>query len=157
MNSEVVVRKGLPDDVTAVHGMVVELAEFEREPNAVRTTPASLAEDLAAGAFFFFVALKGDDMVGFALCHWRFSTWTGKCLFLEDLYVKPAARGCGAGKALFAECIQIAAEADVARLQWQVLSWNEPAIAFYKKMGAEVTGEWLNCKLVREQLQKMKK
>ncbi len=80
---------------------------------------------------------------------------TGRCLFLEDLYVDEDSRKSGVGRELFMAVVRLAAERDAARLQWQVLGWNQSAVEFYKRFGAELTDEWLNGKLVREQLHKL--
>lgn len=149
-------REGRVDDLAAVHRMIVALAVFEREPpEAVKTTVASMVRDWQAGVFGFFVAELDGLVVGFALWHWRYSTWTGRCLFLEDLYVEESARSRGCGRALFMCCVRLAAAEDVARLQWQVLGWNESAKRFYGAFDAEITADWLNCKLVREQLHRL--
>ncbi len=151
--------------------MITALAVFEKEPDAVVTTVGSMEKDFEDGVFGFFVAEAEETggCSGFALYHWRYSTWwecfgslfvvcllprnrTGRCLFLEDLYVDESARGAGLGKELFMAVVNLAAKENVARLQWQVLSWNTAAIEFYKNFDAEVTSDWLNCKLVREQL-----
>jgi GNAT superfamily N-acetyltransferase len=136
--------------------MIKCLAAFEKEPDAVLTTVESMERDFAAGAFGFVVAeANTGGCCGFALYHHRYSTWTGRCLFLEDIYVDEGARGTGVGRELFLFVVALAARMDVARLQWQVLNWNAPAIDFYKRFEAHVTSEWLNCKLVREQLHAM--
>ena len=148
-------RVGVAADLERVHAMIVALAVFEKEPFGVKTTVESMARDFGNGCFGFFVWESHNGVQGFALYHWRYSTWTGRCLFLEDLFVEESVRNRGAGRDLFMCCVKLAAEQDAARLQWQVLNWNEKALGFYRKFDPEITDEWLNCKLVREQLRKL--
>lgn len=88
--------------------------------------------------------------VGFALCYYAYSTWKGTCLFLEDLYVQESHRACGVGMALMTRCIREASQRDCARVQFQALDWNAPALEFYKKVGASETREWIPIRFERE-------
>ena len=138
------IRPAAADDVPTILRFVRELALFEREPDAVEATEATLREALfgtrpAAEA----VIAEQDEAVGFALFFHNFSTWTGKRgLYLEDLYVTPAARGQGVGKALLRHLAAIAVARDCARFEWSVLDWNADAIVFYRAMGATGQDEW---------------
>ena len=101
-----------------------------------------------------FVAELHDKVLGVALYYEKYSTWKGRCIYLEDLIVTEKHRGIGAGKALFEAVIQEAKQRNSGRMEWQVLDWNQSAIDFYKKYEAELDGEWINGKFRREQLQK---
>ena len=134
-----------PGDVPLILDLVRELARYERAPDAVVATEAMLAEALfgAAPAAEAVIAETDGGAVGFALFFHNFSTWTGRRgLYLEDLYVTPAARGAGVGTALLRHLAGIAVARGCARFEWAVLDWNAPAIAFYEAMGAEAMDEW---------------
>ncbi|MBD8547487.1 GNAT family N-acetyltransferase [Sphingomonas sp. CFBP 8760] len=141
----IAIRPAMPADVPVILRFVHELAVFEREPEAVRATEAMLAAALfgdrpAAEAV---LAEMAGEPVGFALFFHNFSTWEGRRgLYLEDLYVTPAARGQGAGAALLRHLAALAVARDCARFEWSVLDWNEGAIAFYRAMGAVGQEEW---------------
>ena len=138
------IRPATPADVATILGFIRDLAAFEREPDAVEATEESLTAALfdahpAAEA----VIAEGGEPLGFAIFFHNFSTWTGKRgLYLEDLYVTPAARGRGVGTALLRHLARIAVERGCARFEWSVLDWNEPAIRFYRAMGAIGQEEW---------------
>jgi GNAT superfamily N-acetyltransferase len=138
------IRPAEPADAALILRFVRELAEFEREPDAVVATEASLDHALFAERSAEAVIAEDDGTpVGFALFFHNFSTWTGrKGLYLEDLYVTPDARGSGAGKALLRHLAGLALDRDCARFEWAVLDWNTPAIDFYTAMGAESLNEW---------------
>ena len=139
------VRPATPADVSVILRFVRELAAFEREPDAVTATEPMLAaalfgESPAAEAV---LAEREGEPVGFALFFHNFSTWEGRRgLYLEDLYVTPAARGQGAGAALLRHLAALAVARGCARFEWSVLDWNEDAIAFYRAMGAVGQEEW---------------
>jgi len=139
------VRPATPADVPVILRFVRELAAFEREPDAVTATGSMLAaalfgESPAAEAV---LAEREGEPVGFALFFHNFSTWEGRRgLYLEDLYVTPAARGQGAGAALLRHLAALAVARGCARFEWSVLDWNEDAIAFYRAMGAVGQEEW---------------
>lgn len=158
MNSSKVefsVREGTAADVPAVHRLIVELAEYERAPKEVTNTVEQLTEDGFGpkSIYNLFVAESNHEVVGMALWYEKYSTWKGRCGFLEDLVVRENVRGHGVGKALFLAVANACAQAHYGRMEWQVLGWNEPAIGFYKSLGAELDPEWLNGKLTRERLQ----
>jgi len=139
------VRPAIEPDVPTILRFVRELAAYERAPDAVDATEEMLAHALfgAAPAAEALIAEVDRAAVGFALFFPNFSTWTGRRgLYLEDLYVTPAARGAGVGKALLARLARIAVERGYARFEWAVLDWNAPAIAFYRAIGAVGMEEW---------------
>ena len=139
------IRSATPDDVPQILRFVRELAEFEREPDAVEATEPMLEEALFAErpAAEALIAEVDGTPVAFALFFHNFSTWTGKRgLYLEDLYVTPEARGTGVGTALLRHLAGIALDRGCGRFEWAVLDWNEPAIKFYRAMGAVGMDEW---------------
>lgn len=144
-----IIRKANPDDMQAVLGLIQELADFEKEPDAVLVTVDDLKKD-GFGTnplFYVFVAevdsdLQAKQIVGIALYYYRYSTWKGKIIHLEDLVVKSSMRGKGIGNALFSEIIKQGKRDKVRRIDWHVLDWNKPAIDFYEKAGANVLKDW---------------
>jgi len=139
------IRPATPTDVPLILRLVRELAEFEREPDAVEATEPMLAAALFGerpAAEAVIAEIEGAP-VGFALFFQNFSTWTGRPgIYLEDLYVTPAARGSGTGTALLRHLAGIALDRGCGRFEWSVLDWNEPAIQFYRAMGAVGMDEW---------------
>ncbi len=138
------IRKGNINDMPAVLSLIHELAVFEKEPDAVVVTVADLERDGFGEnpLFHTFVAEMNGEIIGMALYYYRYSTWKGKTIHLEDLIVKEAHRGTGAGLALYTEIIKQGKKDNVRRLEWNVLDWNEPAIRFYEKSGAKVLDDW---------------
>lgn len=149
-----VLRQGQEADLPRVLALIQELAAYERAPEAVTNTLDMMRHDGFGPApiFGFFVLEQGADLVGLALYYTAYSTWKGRMLYLEDLVVTEAARRGGYGKLLFDAVVGEARRTTAQRLKWQVLNWNEPAIKFYQKLGAELDGEWLNGNLSAEQL-----
>ncbi|MBC2838521.1 GNAT family N-acetyltransferase [Robiginitalea sp. SC105] len=141
---EISIRPAREADMKDVHRLIRELAEFEREPEAVEVTEDQLREDGFGQnpKFQCFVAVSGDRIEGMALVYPRYSTWKGPAIHLEDLIVTEAARGKGVGSALLTRVIRHAADAGVRRVCWEVLDWNEPAIGFYESRGARVLRDW---------------
>ena len=127
-----------------VLALIQELAVFEKEPDAVLITEDDLVRDGFGEnpLFQVFVAEVENNIVGIALYYYRYSTWKGKTIHLEDLVVKDSMRGTGLGYALYSEIIKQAKKDNVRRIDWNVLDWNTPAIEFYKKSGANVLDEW---------------
>lgn len=151
----ITIRKGTENDIPQALVLVQELANYEKAPQEVEVTVAEMTV-WGFGAdkqFDFYVAEQNNNIIGMALYYYKYSTWKGKCLFLEDIVVTQTQRGQGIGKLLFEQIAKIAKEENVRRMEWQVLDWNEPAIGFYKKYNATLDGEWINCKLTMEQLQ----
>ena len=138
------IRKATPNDMTQVLELIQELAVFEKEPEAVVITAADLVRDGFSEnpLFHCFVAEIDQKIVGIALYYYRYSTWKGKTLHLEDLIVKESQRGTGIGFQLYSEIIRQGQRDQVRRIEWAVLDWNTPAIDFYKKTGAKVLSEW---------------
>ncbi|WCL53672.1 GNAT family N-acetyltransferase [Gimibacter soli] len=143
--SQIDIRLGSKADVPVILSFIKELAEYERLSHLVVATEETLGAALFGDrpqAEVVIAALGGKD-VGFALFFHNFSTFLGKQgLYLEDLYVRPEARGAGAGKALLKHLAKIAVERDCGRFEWSVLDWNEPSIQFYKSLGAKPMDEW---------------
>jgi GNAT superfamily N-acetyltransferase len=134
-----------PADAPLVVALVRELADYERLLDAVRIAPEDLLRDLFGPRAFAeaVIARIGDEPVGFALWFYNYSTFEGRPgLYLEDLFVRPAFRGHGYGEALLRHLARVAVERGCARFEWSVLDWNEPAIAFYRKLGAVPLDGW---------------
>jgi len=149
------VRKGTKNDVKAVHALIVELAIYERAEQEVSNTVDQLLRDGFGEdpVYELLVAETEGKVVGMALWYTKYSTWKGKCGYLEDLVVQADLRGRGIGKALFLEVAKACAHRGYGRMEWQVLDWNEPAIGFYRSLGAGLDPEWLNGKLTKDELQ----
>jgi GNAT superfamily N-acetyltransferase len=153
------IRPAQVDDVPVVVSLIRELATYEREPDAVLATE----EHLHAALFgpdpkvFCLVAEDGGgDVVGFAIWFFNFSTWLGvHGVYLEDLFVRPEARGDGHGRALLTELARIAVRNGCGRLEWAVLDWNEPAQGFYRKLGAEPMDEWTTWRVTGDALRSL--
>lgn len=139
------IRRARESDVDTLVSLVYELAEYERAPKECHLTPAQLHTALfcESPALFAHVAELDGEVVGCALWFKNFSTWDGvHGIYLEDLYVRPSARGSGLGKALLTALAEECIQRGYTRLQWWVLDWNESAIGFYKALGAEPMDEW---------------
>lgn len=152
------IRPATSEDVPTILRFVRQLAAFEREPDAVEATEAMLAEALfgARPAAEAVIAEDAGEALGFALFFHNFSTWKGRRgLYLEDLYVTPAARGQGVGGALLRHLAGIAVQRDCARFEWAVLDWNADAIAVYRRMGAMGLEEWTVQRVEGEALRRM--
>jgi GNAT superfamily N-acetyltransferase len=152
------IRTATTADAATIHALVSELAAFERAPDAVENTPENLAAQLAADPppFGCLIAERAGAAIGFALYFFNYSTWTGRPgLYVEDLYVTPAARGSGAGKALFLALARIARERGCGRMEWSVLDWNVGAIDFYRAFGAAPMDEWTTFRLDRAAIAKL--
>lgn len=151
---DITLRLAKKEDCPRMMELIQELAHFERAPHEVTVT---MDEFVNAGfgnnpVWKAFVAVDGDLIVGLALYYVRYSTWKGCRLYLEDLIVTESYRGSGIGKQLFDRTIQEAQELGFSGMVWQVLDWNEPAIKFYNKYGANIEAGWLNAALSKEQL-----
>lgn len=138
------IRTATENDMGPVLGLINELALFEKETNAVEVTVQDLVRDGFGPTKLFhcFVAEKETEIVGMALIYPRYSTWKGPVIHLEDLIVTEKMRGSGLGGALLAEVVKYGNSLGVKRICWEVLDWNEPAIAFYEKKGAKVMRDW---------------
>jgi GNAT superfamily N-acetyltransferase len=153
-------RPALAQDVPAIVGLITELADFEHLTHLVEVTPDSLHPHLFGDTPVAesWVAVVEGRVVGFALFFTNFSTFLAKPgLYLEDLYIQPAFRSLGIGKALLSRLGALAVERGYGRFEWCVLDWNEPAIRFYEKMGATMLPEWRLCRVTGEALERFGK
>ena len=138
------IRKSVKTDMPQVLSLINQLAIFEKEPEAVEISLQDLENDGFGDnpAFFCFVAEINNKIEGIALCYFRYSTWKGKTIHLEDLIVNETMRGTGIGTSLLNEVIKYGYSLGVKRINWEVLNWNIPAVNFYKKKGANILEEW---------------
>lgn len=141
---EYAIRDARPEDMEQVLALVQELADFEKEPDAVEITKEDLVKDGFGETKLFhcFVAETTDGIAGIALVYPRYSTWKGTVIHLEDLIVAEKMRGSGLGTALLDEVVRYGHGLGVKRICWEVLDWNETAIEFYEKKGANVLRDW---------------
>jgi GNAT superfamily N-acetyltransferase len=149
------VREARESDLDRIRQLIIDLAHYERAAHEVRTTTEQLRVALFGPqpAAYALVAESANQVVGFALYFWNFSTWEGvHGIYLEDLYVMPEYRGTGLGRALLTSLAELAAERGYARLEWAVLDWNQPAIDFYRSLGAVAMDEWTVYRLSGEAL-----
>ena len=139
-----IIRKATKNDMPEVHQLIKALAIFEKEADAVEITVEDLVNDGFGESPLFecFVAQINNKIEGIALVYNRYSTWKGRAIHLEDLIVSDTMRGSGLGTALLDEVIKYAHQLGVKRVNWEVLDWNEPAIKFYEKKGADVKRDW---------------
>ena len=152
------IRTGIKADLPRVLELIKELALYEKAPHEVTNTLELMEQDGFGPnpIYGFFVAENSQNhIVGLSLYYWRYSTWKGKRLYLEDIIVTESERGNGIGKLLFDRTMQHALDTNCTGMMWQVLDWNEPAINFYKKYGSKLDGEWVNCHLERNQIQQL--
>jgi GNAT superfamily N-acetyltransferase len=147
------IRPARVEDVPIILELIRDLATYERAPNEVTATEQQLVDVLfgTRPAAEVLLALEGKSPVGFAVFFHNFSTWLGRPgLYLEDLFVKPDKRGKGYGRALLVDLAKIARDRGCGRMEWAVLDWNEPAIKFYRALGAKPMDEWTVFRLTRE-------
>jgi N-acetylglutamate synthase-like GNAT family acetyltransferase len=147
------IRKARKKDLPSVLVLIKELALFEKASREVKVTLKELERDGFGKQKVFdcFVAETSENkIVGIALYYIKYSTWKGKCIYLDDIIVTESMRGKGIGKNLFDEVVFVAKKLKVRKLEWQVLNWNKPAINFYKKYSTVFDNEWINCKLIFE-------
>lgn len=151
------IRKGKIDDCPEILTLIKELAEFEKAPHEVELSLKELQEDGFGEkpAYDLIVAEEDEKILGMALFYEKYSTWKGRSVYLEDLIVSEKQRNRGIGKKLFQAVMQEAKHRNSGRMEWQVLDWNHNAIEFYKKYGAELDAEWINCKFRRNKLQQI--
>ncbi|QEV18796.1 GNAT family N-acetyltransferase [Streptomyces alboniger] len=151
------IRTATPADIPVIHALVRDLATYEKAPDEAKATEEQLREALFGERPAAFAHIAQDDasgdVVGFSLWFLNFSTWRGvHGIYLEDLYVRPEARGGGHGKALLTELARICVERGYERLEWSVLDWNEPSINFYQALGARPQDEWTVYRLTDDAL-----
>lgn len=150
----IIIRKGTRNDLPQVLRLIKELAAYEKAPDEVTITLDDLEQDGFGERplFGFLVAETEGTIAGMALYFFSYSTWKGKCMYLEDIVVSESFRRKGIGTKLFTALIEEARLFGAERLQWQVLDWNEPAQTFYRKINAHLDAAWINCKLTKEQI-----
>lgn len=149
------IRAATPDDVPTILQLIRDLAEYERAPNDVVATEESLREVLFGErpSAEVVLAFEKETPIGFAVFFQNFSTWLGRPgLYLEDLFVKPEMRGQGYGRALLVHLAKIARDRGCGRMEWAVLDWNEPAIKFYRKIGAAPNEDWTIFRLTQDKI-----
>ncbi|MDO9512647.1 MAG: GNAT family N-acetyltransferase [Bacteroidales bacterium] len=148
------IRSAQIEDIPEIITMITELAAYEKAVDEVSIRADQLKEDGFGKnpLFEVFIAENENDILGMAFCYKAYSTWKGRVFYLEDIIVKQEYRRMGIGAALFETVRKRAKDFGAARLQWQVLEWNDPAIQFYNKISAALDPEWINCKLNKEQL-----
>lgn len=153
------IRPATPADIPVIHAQIRELATYEKALDEARATPEHLRDALFGerpAAFAHIAEDTSGEQVGFALWFLNFSTWRGvHGIYLEDLFVRPEARGGGHGKALLTELARICVERGYERLEWSVLNWNRPAIDFYEALGARPQDEWTVYRLADEALREL--
>ena len=140
------IRIASKQDLPAIMELIHELARYEKAPHEVTNTVEMMLQDGFGKQpiYHAFVAESDQLIIGFAIVYFRYSTWKGKCLYLEDLIITEKYRQLGFGQHLFDRCLQFGRENKCSKLVWQVLDWNEPAIRFYKKNQAILDPEWIN-------------
>lgn len=150
------IRKFKREDLPQILELIRELAAFEKEPDAVEVTLVELErEGLGENPLFTcFVAEENGKIEGMALVYFRFSTWKGRTVHLEDLIVRQEKRGTGLGGALYKKVIEYALEQGVKRCEWVVLDWNTPAIEFYERSGATVLTDWNTVQMDEESMKR---
>lgn len=151
------IRRGEKKDLPQVLVLVRELAEYERALPEVTNTLTAMERDGFGDQpiYGFFVAEENDQIIGISLYYYRYSTWKGKRLYLEDIIVTESFRGKGIGKLLFEETMRQSQQTQCTGMMWQVLDWNEPSIKFYEKYGTRFDDEWVNCHLEASQIDKL--
>jgi len=158
--ADIQIRPARVDDVPIILKLIRDLATYERAPHEVVATEAQLVDVLFGKrpVAEVLLAFEGESPIGFAVFFYNFSTWLGRPgLYLEDLFVKPQKRGKGYGRALLVELAKIARDRGCGRMEWAVLDWNEPAIKFYRALGAKPMDEWTVFRLTREGIARLAK
>lgn len=158
MPNEFLIRPARAEDVPIVLELIRDLAAYERAPDEVTATEKQLVDVLFGErpAAEVLLAFEKQSPVGFAVYFYNFSTWLGRAgLYLEDLFVKPEKRGKGYGRALLVELARIARERECGRMEWAVLDWNDPAIKFYRGLGAKPMDEWTVFRLTRDEIARL--
>jgi GNAT superfamily N-acetyltransferase len=149
-----VIREGRREDLPQVLELIKELAAYERAAHEVSNTLTMMETDGFGPnpIYGFFIAEEGSNIYGLSLYYYRYSTWKGKRLYLEDIIVTQSHRGKGIGKKLFDITMKKVLTEHCTGMMWQVLEWNTPAIEFYKKYNARLDSEWINCHLEADQI-----
>lgn len=144
----IIIRPAAEADLPAIHALVYELAVYEKEPEAVETTPAEYLQDFRKGLFEAIVAEVDGQVVGMTLYYMAYSTWRGKMLYLDDFVINEAFRRHGIGQMLFDAFVEEGRRRGCRLVKWQVLDWNEPALHFYRKNNAIIETNWWNGKIL---------
>jgi len=155
---EFTIRKATREDAFAAHQLIVELAVFEKAPNAVTNSIEQFTKDgFGENPLYNLIVAENNnkEIVGMALYFYAYSTWKGKMLYLDDLIVTKSCRNKGIGKKLIDELFVIAKANDVKIVKWEVLDWNKPAVEFYEKLGAKIDKEWWACKFYEHQIEEL--
>jgi len=152
------VRKAVKEDTADILRLIKELAEYEKAPQEVKVTLEELENDGFGpnAVYSAFVAEIKGKVVGMALYYVKYSTWKGRCIYLDDIIVNKEYRRFGIGGKLFEEVVKVTKAMGARKIDWQVLDWNEPAIEFYKKYNTVFSNEWVNCTLHEKQLKDIK-
>ncbi|MCE6989349.1 GNAT family N-acetyltransferase [Dyadobacter sp. CY323] len=140
-------RQGTIEDIPAIFELVKELAVYERALNQVTNNVEKMTRDYNEKLYDFFVAESDSKIIGLSLYYFRYSTWKGKRLYMEDIIVTESMRGNGIGKILFDATVSAAKQTGCTGMLWQVLDWNTSAVGFYRKYGTNFDNEWINCSL----------
>jgi len=140
-------RQGELEDIPAIFELVKELAVYERALNQVTNNVEKMTRDYNEKLYDFFVAESDSKIIGMSLYYYRYSTWKGKRLYMEDIIVTEDMRGNGIGKILFDATVAAAKQTGCTGMLWQVLDWNTSAVGFYRKYGTNFDNEWINCSL----------
>lgn len=152
----ITIRPAEENDCKTILAYIKKLAHYEKAPEQVIVTESQLITDGFGESPLYnaYILSYNNNICGFALIYNRYSTWRGKSLYIEDIYVDEEFRGRGIGLLAFKHIAQIALDTKCNRMEWQVLDWNEPAINFYKKINASIEHDWLNCKIESKQILK---
>ncbi|MBK8555656.1 MAG: GNAT family N-acetyltransferase [Lewinellaceae bacterium] len=146
--SDILIRPATLADMPAMHALMFELAVYEKSPEAVEATVEEYAEDFKKGLFEGLVAEMDGQVVGMTLYFMAYSSWKGKMLYLDDFVITESHRRHGIGQMLYDAFLEIARQRGCRLAKWQVLDWNTPAVAFYKKNEAIIETEWWNAKVL---------
>ncbi|PVZ63884.1 GNAT family N-acetyltransferase [Pelagibaculum spongiae] len=155
-HSTLTIRPAVAADAAIIHQLIVELAVYEKAEHEVKASVADIERSLfdKDSTVEARICERDGQSIGYAVYFFNYSTWLAKSgLYLEDLYITPEARGCGAGKAMLVHLAKIAVDKNCGRFEWSVLDWNEPSIKFYESLGAKAQNEWVGYRLTGDALQ----
>jgi len=145
--ADIIIRMGSKNDIPAVFGLVQDLAEYENSLSSVKVDQLYYEQEFEKGTFDVIVAESEKKVIGICIYYMTFSTWRGRCVYLEDFVVLEEFRKCGVGQMLYNHLLDKSKAMNATMIRWQVLDWNEPAIKFYEKNDAIIDKEWWNCKV----------
>ena len=144
---DIEIRKAQKEDISSIFSLVKELAEYENASHMVKVDEDYYMKEWTEGTFYAIVAELKGKVIGTCIYYMTFSTWKGKCIYLEDFVVREEYRKLGVGQMLYDQLLEESKKLDATMIRWQVLDWNEPAIKFYEKNNAIIDKEWWNCKV----------